>query len=89
MRVLCWALLTISATATGAGCWAAWHYQSVWCAIVTIHGCWVTYQTLRAVIKAHKLTCRKCNRWQPELTASGYCEGCFWQAIEEQNRAAN
>ena len=54
MRTLCWAVLTISATATGASGWVAWHYQSVWMLIVTLHGCWVTYRALRAVIEAHK-----------------------------------
>jgi hypothetical protein len=77
MRVLCWALLTISATAAGAACWLAWHYQSVVIAMVALHGVWVTHQALRAVIGAHRLTCRKCKRWQPGLTASGFCERCF------------
>jgi predicted nucleic acid-binding Zn-ribbon protein len=39
---------------------------------------------LRAVIEAHKLTCSRCRLWQPELMASGYCEGCLWESIEEQ-----
>ena len=86
MRSLCWGLLVISATATGAGGWAAWHYQSVWIAVVALHGVWVTYQALRAVIESHKLTCCKCKRWQPELTASGFCERCFWEMIQEQNK---
>ena len=86
MRSLCWALLAISATATGVACWAAWNYQSVVIAMVALHGCWVTYRSLLAVIESHKLTCRKCKRWQPELMASGCCERCLWKTIEEQNK---
>jgi hypothetical protein len=82
MKALCWALLTTAAIATGAGCWAAWHYQSVVIAMVALHGCWVTYQAVRAVIEAHGMTCRRCKRWQQELTASGYCELCFWEEVK-------
>jgi hypothetical protein len=86
MRSLCWVLLVISSTATGAGGWAAWHYQSVWIALVTLHGCWVTWRAVRAVIESHKLTCVRCKQWQPELTASGYCERCFWGNFQRTNK---
>ena len=89
MRALCWVLLAISATATGAICWVAWYYQSVWCAIVTMQGCWVTYQAVRAVIESHGMTCRNCKRWQSELTASGFCERCFWGHFQGASDAAN
>lgn len=81
MRALCWALLTMSAIATAVGWWAAWHCQSVTIAVVALYGCWMTYQAIRAVIEVHRLTCSRCKRWQPELTASGYCEGCFWECF--------
>ena len=83
MRTLCWILLAISVTATGVASWLAWHYQTLWLAFVSSHGCWVTYQAVRAVIEAHGMTCRRCKRWQPELTASGFCELCFWESFKE------
>lgn len=66
MRAVCWGLLAISATATGVGCWAAWHYQSVVMAMVALHGVWVTCQAVRAVIETHGMTCCRCKRWQQE-----------------------
>ena len=86
MRTLFWALLTISAIATGVACWLAWHYQSLWLAFVALHGVWVTWQAVRALIEALGMTCRRCKWWQQELTASGYCELCFWETIQEQNK---
>jgi len=84
MRALCWAVLTMSAMATGAAWWSAWHYQSVVIAIVASHGCWVTYQAVRAVIESHKLTCKRCNQWYPELMVSWCCERCFCESFEKQ-----